>query len=375
MAAKKKKKKKKGDKIFNDRPRKMFRHYIGTSEIVFSTVFVGFVLLMGIWFVAQKNNFDPTERDVSYEFLAQDSEVVQDHLWEMPLQFWVEPGSETAAKASGPDIGIYPEITVGDGWRAAKPVVAYNWDNLYEKIDGQETQYKGFGFEAMYYLGIAFSEEDLECSIELYDMGEFQNALGVYAAQRSATSTVEKMGESWVTVTQAGALALYDKYYIKVSGNADSARIREHAVAIVTAFADAAADPAPLPDQYLQMNEDLGVPFKDIAYLKQDVFQYDFATDFWFGKTADGAKTRFYLHKAADDAAAEALFGQLLEENEFEYETVSRDGNNILFNHEFLKTYVTLNQSGPYVFGIEGAASAEEAAELLAKLSGVLSGQ
>lgn len=374
MAAKKKKKKKKGDKIFNDRPRKIFRHYIGTSEVAFSSVFVGVVLVMGIWFVAQKNNFDPSERDVSYDFLATESEIVEDHLWEMPLQFWVEPGSEGAAKASGPAIGIYPEVTVSNGWRAVKPVATYNWDNLYEKIDGQETQYKGFGFELLHYLGIAFSEENLECSIELYDMGEFRNSLGVYAAQRSANSTVEKMGDAWVTVTQAGALALYDKYYIKVSGNADSERIREQAVAIVTAIADAADSLGPMPNQYVLLNEGLGLPFKDISYLKQDVFQYDFASDFWFGKTEDGAKTQFYLHEATDEATAQALFAQLQEEHEYEFDTVNQDGSNILFNHEFLKTFVTLNQSGKYVFGIEGAASAEEAAELLTKLRGVIEG-
>lgn len=348
----KKKKKKKGEKILNDRPRKVFRKRFMSGEFVFGIAFVIFVGLMAVWFGAQRDNFDPGERDISMEVMIAQS--VEDHLWEPPLSIWIEPGSESARGSSGPDVGIYPASVLSDGWMTTKPVVVFDWDNLYEKVDGQETQYKAFGFEFMHYLGIEQSEAGLECSIELYDMVEFKNALGVFSEQRSAESTVEAQGDAWVSMTQAGALAIVGKYYIKFVGNADDKAIRSHAINVIADFAKANAAANDVPAAFTLMTRELGVQFQDIGYKKEDVFQYDFAKDFWFGGLGGDSTGKIFVHKAESAEAAAALFAQITEEHEWDYDVISKEDTDAVFFHTFLKTFNTVNVNGPFVYGVEG---------------------
>ena len=61
--------KKSKDKVFNDRSRKIFRHYFGASELAFGVFFILFTVAMGAWFVMQRDNYDPGERDISMELM------------------------------------------------------------------------------------------------------------------------------------------------------------------------------------------------------------------------------------------------------------------------------------------------------------------
>lgn len=359
MAAKKKKKK--GEKILNDRPRKVFRKRFMSGETTFGIVFLVIVLGMSYWFVAQRENYDPGERDISMEVMIAQS--VEDHLWEPPLEIWIEPGSVRAGGSAGPDIGIYPASVLSDGWMTTKPVVTFNWDNLYEKIDGQETQYKGYGFKFMHYLGIEQSEAGLDVSIELYDMDEFKNALGVFAEQRTATSTVEAMGNAYISMTSVGALALYDKYYIKFVGNAEDESIRQHARNVIGDFVASQTAGDSTPASFTLLAKGLNIPFQDIGYQKEDVFQYDFAKDFWFGDLGDtGGK--IFIHKADSEIAAKTLYDQIIEEHQWDLELKSQEDGKAVFYHEFLKTFNTVNLSGSYVYGVDGL---KDEAETLAR--------
>lgn len=369
MARKKKKSK---DKVFNDRPRKIFRHYFGMSELVFSSFFVLFTLAMGIWFVAQKDNYDPGERDISMEVMI--AQQVEDHLWEPPLLRWVEPGS-MPTEGGGPifDLGIFPPQTLGGDWTPGSRVEVFDGTNLYEKIDGQETQYKAYGFQFLHFIALESPSKGLDVNIELYDMGSFQNALGIFAAQRSAGSTVQREGNAYFYLTSVGALGIVDKYYFKFTGSEETETITNHAVLVIKSFAEGMdATESTMPAAFDILAARLGVRFQDIEYVKEDVFQYDFASEFWFGKAGPDSDARYYLHESASEEEAVSLFESILEEHEWDYTLVSRDGNNVVMKHEFLKTIFTLNQSGAFVFGVDGAADEAGAAaavdELAAKL-------
>ncbi len=360
--------KKNKDKVFNDRPRKVFRHYIGTSEVAFSAFFILFTIAMGAWFVMQRDNYDPGERDISMEVMI--AQQVEDHLWEPPLELWFEPGSRPAAGgAPSIDLGIFPPQTLGGGWTPASRVEVFDASNLYEKIDGQETQYKAFGFQFLHFISIEDPEKGLDVNIELYDMDSFQNALGIFAAQRSAGSKVQREGRAFLYPTEAGALGIVDKYYFKFTGNEDSDTIRNHALLVIDAFSESVAESGDTPRAFMVLAQELGVDFQDIKYVKEDVFQYDFAKDFWFGTVSPGSTEKYFLHEAGSEDAAAELFDQIIEEHSYEYSLVSRDGNDAVMKHKFLETYFTLNQSGPYVFGIDGATDEAQANQSLDALA------
>ena len=366
----KKKKKKKSEKIFNDRPRKIFRKIISNGERVFGIIFLGIVVVMCVWFFAQKNNFDPGERDISIEVMI--ASTVEDHLWEPPLQIWREPGSEVLGAAAGPSVGIYPGSIVSDGWTTLRGVKTFDFDNLYEKIDGQETQYKTFGFQFMHSLDISKSGTDMECKVELYDQGEFQNALGVFSEQRNPGSAVESVGEAWLTRTSNGALGVYNQYFFKFAGNMDDPEFSEHAARVILDFSSSNEGAGETPAPFVTMARDLGVSFQDIGYRKEDVFQYDFAKDFWFGGMGGDSKEKMFIHLAESPDAAKALFDLIVEEHQWDYEVVDQTDTDALYRHEFLKTFNTVNHVGSYVYGVEGMPDQDAAAQKLTMLRGVL---
>ena len=129
------KKSKKKDKVFNDRPRKIFRKIIPNGEVVFGVFFIGFVLLMGVWFALRRDDFDPGERDVAIEVLIAQS--VEDHLYEPPLLRWVDPA---LAYTSGPvmqDLGPFPASIVGNGWAPDGRLPEFYATNRYDELNGQ----------------------------------------------------------------------------------------------------------------------------------------------------------------------------------------------------------------------------------------------
>jgi len=365
----KKKKKSKGQKIFNDRPRKIFRHYIGTSEFIFSAAFTIFVVVMGVWFFAQKTNYDPGERDISYELML--AESVVDNLWEPPFVYWREPGSEVAEAAMGPEIGIYPDVAVSDGWTQVGRLKEFTSKTVYEKVDGQEGQYNSFGMQFMYFLTITKGE--IEVNIELYDMGEFENSLGVYSAQRTDGSSVEQIGSAFVTRTAVGGLAIVNQFYFKFSANIEDPSITAHALKVIQAFADEQGEAGAVPAVFGILNDGLGFGFEQIGYQKSDVFQYDFAKEFWFGNPVGDSKLKYFLHEEPGESAASSLFGQIMEEHEFEYDIISQEESDVMMKHDFLKTFNTMNKLGSFVYGVEGAKTQDEAEAALNKLKSLIS--
>ncbi len=364
-------KKKKKEKILNDRKRKTFRHYIGNSEVIFSALFIGFVVLMGWWFVAQRSDFDEGDRDISYEVLL--AQQVEDNLWQRPLERWVEPGTQLAGLVATRtiDTGVFPPSIISNGWVLDGPLQHFDSNNLYEKINGQEVQYKSFGFVQMDFVNLALpgDEEDFDISIELYDMGEFKNALGIFAAQRSQGAQVIAEGPLFYFQTLSGALGMADKYFIKLVGGQEEDAVRDHALTILRDFASGIEAASGTPRAFMIMADGMGVPFQGIEYQLADAFQYGFASDFWFGQAADaGENARIFVHQAESEEAANELMGLFLEELEFEYDEGVTVGTRSSFEHEFLKTVLIIDQSGPFFYGIDRAKHSEEASRLLDEL-------
>lgn len=365
-----KKRKHKKDKVFNDRPRKVFRKYVGASEVAFSVCFIGLVMLMGLWFAMRKDDFDPGERDISIDVLIAQS--VEDHLYEPPLKRWVDPSVVTAGLRVAVDLEPYPSSIIGEGWTLDSRLQEFNSENLYEKINGQADQYILFGFETLHFLAITNAAEGLDINLELYNMGTFANALGIFAAQRSEGTQVLQKDNAFYYPTLAGAFGIVGSYYFKLSGSENSEFIREKALDFVAEFSRSVRGDVQIPSSLTLLSQGLGLDFSAIEYQREDVFQYAFAKDFWFGKVPKEKGGRFFVHEADSEEAAAGLFEEILEEHLFDLSLVTREGNDVILQHDFLKNFSTLNQNGNYVFGIDGADSRESAVQSLASFQEIL---
>jgi hypothetical protein len=350
--------------------RRVLRKRISTAEAVCGAGIVVVLALIAFWVVSQKDSFDPAERDISFEALQRDS--VEDTLYRTPLRRWVEPGSAPSSLPAV-DLGIFPPGLLDDGWELDGRVETYDSGNLYEKIDGAAEQYLAFGFRELHYVTLTRDESFL--NVELYDQGSFANALGLFSSQRDVNRAVSREGDVYYYDTPAGAVGGFRNFYFKIAGDSTSPAILEKAKNLVALLARIPAPFEPMPLPYAILTERLGLPLERISYVKDDVFQYDFLSDFWFGAADDGSQARYFLHESDGPQQATALFDRLVREQLFDYSEVRREENLVFLRHKYLNTIFALGRAVTLIYGVEGAESPDRSRELLARLDEVVNGE
>jgi hypothetical protein len=358
----------KKEKLFNDRKRKVFRKYIPSNEVLSGLVVAG-VLVLGLgWFFAQRDNYDPGERDISMALMEEGS--VEDKLYRTPLQRWTDPAKAHAATLSGPDLGIFPAAILSGGWQAATRIQEFDESNLYEKINGAAPQYVQYGFQRLHFVGLEQPESGASLNIELYDMGQFQNALGIFSAQRGDGRTVARAGDAFYYGTGVGAIGITGPYYFKLTGDREEAQPK--AEEIVPALNGLTSGGKGTPPYFALFQERLQVPFDGITFEKSDVFQFQFARDFWFATPDPEGDLRYFVHEAPDEAAAQELFGLLIENLLYDYEEVERSDTGVVLRHSFLDNYFVLRRRGATLYGVENLPQANELEASLGSLETAL---
>lgn len=358
--------KKKTEKIFNDRKRKIFRNRIPKSEAIFGAGFLAFTAGMGAWFVGQANQYDPSERDITMTLMEEGS--VKDELYRTPLQRWEDPSIQSASFGPAqPQLGVFPAPILDGGWQPSTRLQEFNADTLFEKINGAAPQYINFGFQKLHFVGIEQPGTDLEINLELYDMGAFENAMGIFSAQRDASAEVLTKGPVYYYATSVGALGIVGPYYFKLTGTDTSPVITEKSAEMLGALASLTSG-KDMPKGYDLFANMLGIPFSRIAFEKSSVFQFDFAHDFWFAQPEEGSDERYFVHEAETPEAAAALLDQLVAEQSFEFDLVSREDTRVVLKHKFLDTYMTIYRSDNVLYGVEGAPTQEGLSDTMATL-------
>jgi hypothetical protein len=355
-----------GERVFRTLKPKLMRKRIPPVETAFGAGFLVLLVLVALWVLSRRDAFDPTERDISFETLQAAS--VEDTLYRRPLQRWVESGTAGGAVAS-PELGVFPDGLLAGGWELDGRVENYDPDNVYEKINGAAEQYLAFGFRALHYATLA--REGSFLTVELYDQGEFRNALGIFAAQRDTSRRIREEGDVYYYPTAVGAVGGYANYYFKIAGDRASEAVTEKARQIVAMVSQLPAVGAAAPAPYAILTDDLGFDLGAIAYQRADVFQYDFLGDFWFADVGEGSDARYFIHEASDAEEARALFARLVEEQMYDYAVLERDDDGALLEHEYLKTVFAVRRRGRVIFGVEGAESRERALALIRPLDEV----
>jgi hypothetical protein len=340
------------ERVFNKSKRPFRRTHIPLGETAAAVVILAALGLAAAWYASKARDFDPSERDIATELLVAGS--VTDTLYRTPVQRWAEPGQAMGASAA-PALGVFPAALLDNGWEPTSRVQEFNKETLYEKIDGAAEQYFQFGFKMLHYVALGKPAEDLEISVELYDMESFQNALGIFAAQKDAGRSTERIGRAQCYTTGAGVIGLFDNYYFKLAGNSGTPAIHDKARQMTEALSQISTDAAATTLPFLAFTEKLGIPLERISYEKQDVFQYDFAGDFWFAQAAAESDLRYYIHAAKNPEDAAALFDNLLQNHVYDYDVVEKSERRAVLKHKYLGTFLTLECHAELVFGLDNA--------------------
>ncbi len=357
--------KSKGEKLLNSTRRRIFRRRITRAEQASVAVLFFVLVAAGFWIFAQADNFDPASRDVSYEALQQASVV--DTLYHSPLRRFRDPydPAQSSDAAVPIEFGIFPKTITQDGWRIDGRVEEYDRSNVYEKINGAAEQYNLFGFERLHYVTLVRNNDFI--NIEIYDQGSFPNALGIFSAQRSESTTIEEAEGMSFYRTSVGAIGIKGHLYFKITASVSGPEITRKADALVESFSGLPAKEEAASQIFDILRQRMKISFADIAFQAENVLQLDFLSDFWFGRI-DGEEGRIFIHKAGSAEEAKVLFRSTDEENRYEYDVLEDGVVPMIYRHQFHGKFFALEQRAEWLFGVEGAASAEQARLFTQKL-------
>jgi hypothetical protein len=365
------------ERTFNRRRRQLFRRRISGAEVGGGVMVLAALLGAVGWVAAQRDAYDPAERDLSFAVLQAQS--VEDRLYRRPLVAWVEPGSGPAgAAAPALRLGAFPPAIVADGWRVSTRLQEFGPDNLYEKINGAAEQYLRFGFQRLHYVGLRREDgsQDAppeELGIELYDQGDFAGGLGIFSAQRDPARPLRREGALTYYETAVGAIGVMGRWFFKVAGSTESPALQAKTRQLVAALSALPLGKDEVPFGYHVLTGPLGLPLGAVAYQAENAFQFGFARDFWFGQIGGKpAAGRFFLHRTAGPAEAAGLYERLLTEQRFDYDVLVEDEERAVLRHRFLKNHFALALAGPVVYGVENVMARADVEPALRRLEQAL---
>lgn len=378
-------------RVFNHRERWLLRKRIPGWEVLSGALVLAALAGMVAWVFAQKENFNPAERDLPYQMLAE--HPVEDRLYRRPLVRWRPPGTAVAgAPASRVDLGWFPPGVLSGGWALTSRLRRFGKDTLFEKINGEAEKFIKQGFRELQYLslkstavGTANGTENGtengtakngaaadELAIELFDQGTFAGALGMFSAHRAPDRPVRGEGGVMYFSTPAGAIGMHGRFFFRIAGNSSNSAIRAKAGQVVRGFAGLPVKKRETPPQFRVFTENMGIDPSRVSFQQNNVFQYDFARNFWFAQPHPTRPMRFFLHRAEAPAAATELFKAIADEHGEEFDVLQRTENAVTMRHPFLKTRFQMKRLGNLVFGVERVKEAERAGAELKRLASEL---
>ena len=385
------------ERIFNHRRRWLLRTRIGNGEMAASVLVLGALALMVGWVLAQRGNFNPAERDLPFEVLA--ASPVEDRLYRTPLKLWVTPGGAQDNTApgggpAGPSLGVFPPSLLSGGWALSGRPRQFTPDTLFEKINGEAEKFIRLGFQRLHYVAVRHTS-GAELSIELFDQGGFEGALGIFSAHRSGNQPVREEGAARYYTTPVGAVGFSGPWFFRMAADRETPPVGAKALELVRAFAQLGAEgepatqpatqtstpraaqpaprsPAPSPAKplpYRVFTGAMGLPPTALDFQQANVFQYGFASGFWFAGAGDATKARYFLHQAPSAMAARETFAAISREHETIHEVLRRAEDTLVMRHKYLNTLFAMEQRGALLLGVEDAPDEQAVKRMMAGLS------
>ena len=348
--------------VFNTRRHRLLRTDIPLAENLASIVIACALAGVVVWVLAQRDAYDPSARDLPPGLLAKDAPAVE--IYNRPLSPWMEPGQ--AQFGARPALGSLPESILDDEWHPVGRVRTFDAENLYEKINGEAEKFLRQGFVSLTYAVLKSVDDGSEIAIELYDQGGVGGSMGIFSEHASGGRVLKQANGVTFFLTSAGVIGRKGRFFFRVAGDRQSERINEKSLQLAGAFGDlddSGSDDT--PEALALLTKAMGVPAQDVSFQKENVFQFDFTREFWFGRLDEGEGARLFVHIAPDEADASGLLDAIVEEQETDYRTVDSGGDWTTLRHNFLSTYFAIGRHGRFVFGVDNLADRQGVGPLM----------
>jgi hypothetical protein len=338
------------DSVLNTRRHRLLRTRIPLAENLVSIAIACALGGVVIWVLAQRDAFDPEARDLSPALLVRPGPAIE--IYNPPLSSWVEPGqSPITAK---PTLGALPLSILDEQWQPAGRARRFGADNLYEKINGEAEKFLKQGFVSLDYVVLRSAEDGSEIAIELYDQGSVGGSMGVFSAHVSDDRVLEEEAGVTYFMTSAGVIGRKDRFFFRVAGDRQSGEVTDKSARLVSAFAGLAdSSDVDTSEGLGLLTKAMGVQERNVTFQKNNVFQFDFAREFWFGGLEKDEAARLFVHVADTEADASALLEAIIEDQKSDYQEVAATDAWTTLRHAFLSTYFSIGQQGRYVFGVD----------------------
>jgi hypothetical protein len=343
------------ERVFGRLKRTLYRKEISVVENSVGMALALSLVGAGAWVALQKNNYDSTQRDLPLEYLK--ASTLQ-NVYKKPLQRW---GQSTGVSAQI-ELGAFDAALLQD-WSIARPLKRYVPDNLYEKINGQAEQYLKFGFTELQCISIQNAAGQI-ADLLLYHQGDFAGSLGVYAEQRSPEHEVLSQGALHYTPTSVGGFGIVGPYFFQMMIAGDSPSLDSARKHLIKGLANTKLEGQASLEALDKLLE-AGARFADISYLPENVFQYGFATEFWFSKLNNGTDGLMFNHRSNSPEESMALLEQFKKVLPDDYNLVLEENGVYYYQHPFLKTYFALSSLGQNLCGLDEVPSLEMAKEIM----------
>jgi hypothetical protein len=256
------------------------------------------------------------------------------------------PTPAGASLSKGRTDGPLPKLQGADLTGPAE-VRRFNADTLYEKIDGKAQLYLSYNFVELVFATYAAGEASLD--VYVYDMGQADNAFGIYKAEEGEGAETVEVGRNGYT---SGASVFFwkGKHYVNVLAGGEegghgaeggSPEVRQAAVKLAVAIAERLQDAGQSlwAEQILPQADRVAGSFE---FRKSDAFGLDFLNDVFSAQYKVGQKelTLFITRHESPEQA-----GDVLEK----YEAFATRYGKVLGKRDVAgATVMTLQSSGTY---------------------------
>lgn len=357
--------------IFNHRKRRLNRSLISTPEFISSLLIIIVLISIVIWVLNQRQNYTPGDRDLPIEFL--DTGMVTAELYKPPLQRWSETGAASAAPGSS--LGLFPAQILDDQWTVSLPLKEFNEETLFEKINGEAEKFLQQGFKNLQFIRIQDDAKSSEIGIELFDQGDLKGSLGIFAEYVSTDSQIETKGKISYIRNSGGLIGRKGRFFVRMVGNAESKKIVSKAEQIMLLLSSLPENDSEIPLEYKVLADRLRINPALISFQSKNVFQFDFAQDFWFGVPDPAATGRIFLHLGSSVDESRSLFSRLVDEQQYDYQIKKKTRSFAIMQHLFLKTWFVIRQEGPVVFGVEKMKDEKAIQLIIRQISDILANE
>lgn len=339
--------------IFNYRKRVVSRTHIPRTEIIASLLILLSLAGVIFWAILQRNSFNPADRDIPPEML----ESGEEKLYPPPLKQWTE--DTAVSQSAGPNLGIFTATIIDDTWQVGTRLKQFTPETLFEKIDGEADKFIKQGFKSLYFIGLIAHETGDEIDIELFDQGNIGGSLGIFSEYASYEVSLHTEGDAVYILTPSGTIGRKGRFFFRIIGNRESDIIRQKSVLLVKALAGLTESVSDAPVEYTLFTQTLKIDPARVTFTGENVFQFDFARDFWFAAPDPGLPWRLFLRREPSPDHAARLFQQIVAEQKNDYQIKENAPDMAVMWHPYLKNWFAIAHQGTFVFGIENAPKIE----------------